>query len=230
MANEFLPLFSFRIPAFRNDVSFKQSFVSSIKESATTTFVTELDNARENMHNQLDQLKLDTVKPEPSLEAIDTYLPLIYTLSDAVNASTEDIPLQRRQVFEWRGALGELPSASRFHSSADMAFEIIMCLHARATLLHMTAKVNSDVSLMSHVPSSCLSCLLLTLIYPHAMHATYATHTHHTPPQGLLDADMHANLVEASKLMREAAGVWAFMSTAVIPHWTTALKGVRLLG
>ena len=141
MANEFLPLFSFRIPAFRNDVSFKQSFVSSIKESATTTFVTELDNARANMHNQLDQLKLDTVKPEPSLEAIGTYLPLIYTLSDAVNASPEEIPLQRRQVFEWRGALGELPNANRFHSSADMAFEIIMCLHARATLLHMTAKV-----------------------------------------------------------------------------------------
>jgi len=177
MANQFLPMFTFRIPQSQNTVNFSAAFSKSSEAEQTRQFVDRLDDKRAVFCSALEHLNNEGVEPEGAVTALTEYIPDIYMLLDAINALPQNVPLQRTILFEWLGGFQQLNKSVKYSQSVDIAFEIIMALHAKSISLHILAK-------------------------------------------RMMDRDTK-NSPDASKRLREAAGICKFMANDVIPKWMT---------
>ena len=135
-------LFPFPLPECRDSVDFSACFKTYIKSSEETkTFINSLVLARQRLVRSM----YGNVRFEERLGAVDEYLPLIISLQQSWQESSQTmrLKLDRDHIFEWRLYLHGRPELFR---SNEIVFDIIMCYHWKVL----------QISRLCHILSLCL--------------------------------------------------------------------------
>lgn len=120
-------LFNFRQPLARGTADFAATFNSSAGNEDTMSFLKNLTSLRKRMCEALNTNSPASVK----LAALNEYVPQLWRL--VISLESQDVPLDKALHFSWRGGIAFVET---FTETSDIAFELIMALHAKAMLLN----------------------------------------------------------------------------------------------